>query len=149
MEHMRPQLEKDGFEVEVILPEDPVTVEGDGDALSQVLLNLLSNAGKYGTAPDLPRSITVALSRKDGHAVLSVADRGPGVPRGHERRVFEKFQRAHNTLASGTAGSGLGLTIARRLAEAHKGSLEYVPRTGGGAEFVLTLTAREEMPVTA
>jgi signal transduction histidine kinase len=78
---------------------------------------------------------------KDRRAILSVADRGPGIPRGHERRVFEKFQRAHNTLASGTAGSGLGLTIARRLAEAHKGSLDYSARTGGGAEFTVTLNA--------
>ncbi len=141
MEHMRPQLEKDRFEVEVNLPAHEVTIHGDGDALSQVLLNLLSNAGKYGIAPDLPRSVTVTLTLKDGHAVLSVADRGPGIPRGQERRVFEKFQRAHNTLASGTAGSGLGLTIARRLVEAHKGTLIYTPRDGGGAEFIVTLRA--------
>jgi signal transduction histidine kinase len=141
MEHMRPQLEKEGFEIEVVLPEKEVTVLGDGDALSQVLLNLLSNAGKYGTAPDLPRSITVSLTTDNGHAILSVADRGPGIPRGQERRVFEKFQRAHDTLASGTAGSGLGLTIARRLAEAHRGTLDYAARAGGGAEFIVTLGA--------
>jgi two-component system sensor histidine kinase KdpD len=68
-----------------------------------------------------------------------VADRGPGVPRGQERRIFEKFQRAHNSLASGTAGSGLGLTIARTLVEAHGGTLEYSSRDGGGAVFTVKL----------
>ncbi len=117
-----------------------VPVEGDRDALSQVLLNLLSNAGKYGNGPDGPREITVTL--EPGPPVrLRVSDRGPGVPRGQERRIFEKFQRAHNSLASGTAGSGLGLTIARTLVEAHGGSLDYAERGGGGAEFTVTFAA--------
>jgi signal transduction histidine kinase len=137
---MRPQLEKDGFRLDVHLPDAPVTLTADADALSQVLLNLLTNAGKYGGAEDR-REITVALHNGDGRVRLSVADRGPGVPRGHERRIFEKFQRAHNTLASGTAGSGLGLTIARRLVEAHGGTLEYTARDGGGAEVTVTLDA--------
>jgi signal transduction histidine kinase len=139
VEHMRPPLEKEGFTVEVQLPDDPVILHGDRDALSQVLLNLLSNAGKYGVAPDRPHQITVSLASGNGHARLTVADRGAGVPRGHERRIFEKFQRAHNSLASGTAGNGLGLTIARRLVEAHGGTLEYAPRDGGGAAFTVEL----------
>ncbi len=140
IEHMRPQLEQDGFTINVSLPENPVTIRADADALSQVLLNLLGNAAKYGHAPDSPREITVTLAAAE-KIRLTVADRGPGVPRGHERRIFEKFQRAHDTLASGTAGSGLGLTIARRLVEAHGGTLDYAPRDGGGAEFIVTLTA--------
>lgn len=140
VEHMRPQLEKDGFTILLTLPADAVTIRADADALSQVLLNLLGNTAKYGHAPDGPREVTVSLTAA-GKVRLTVADRGPGVPRGHERRIFEKFQRAHDTLSSGTAGSGLGLTIARRLVEAHGGTLEYAARDGGGAEFVITLTA--------
>lgn len=139
IEHVRPQLEKSGFTIEIELPGHPVLVCGDSDALSQVLLNLLSNAEKYGTAPGRPCSLAVSLTENGGRVMLRVADCGPGVPRGHERRIFERFHRAHDTLASGTAGSGLGLTIARRLAEAHGGSLEYAPRDGGGAVFILTL----------
>ncbi len=140
VEHMRPPLERDGFSIALVLPESAVPVEGDRDSLSQVLLNLLSNAGKYGHRPDGPREITVTLD--PGPPVrLRVGDRGPGVPRGQERRVFEKFQRAHNSLASGTAGSGLGLTIARTLVEAHGGTLEYAARDGGGAEFTVTFAA--------
>ena len=140
VDHMRPPLERDGFTIQLILPDDPVTLRGDRDALSQVLLNLLGNAGKYGHCDGTPREITVTLT--PGERVrLTVADRGPGVPRGQERRIFEKFQRAHNTLASGTAGSGLGLTIARTLVEAHGGTLEYSAREGGGAEFTVLLSA--------
>lgn len=141
VEHMRPPLERDGFSIHLVLPEEPVLLPADCDALSQVLLNLLGNAGKYGHLNgDGPREITVTLT-PGARVRLSVADRGPGVPRGQERRIFEKFQRAHDTLASGTAGSGLGLTIARTLVEAHGGTLEYMPREGGGAEFVVTLSA--------
>ena len=140
VEHIRPQLERDGFAIHVALPEDAVMIKGDADALSQVLLNLLSNAGKYGHNENGPHEITVSLAAGE-LVTLSVADRGPGVPRGQERRIFEKFQRAHNTLASGTAGSGLGLTIARRLVEAHGGKLEYSPRDGGGAQFSMNLPA--------
>ncbi len=140
VEHMRPQLEKDGFTIQLTLPENPVAIRADADALSQVLLNLLGNAAKYGHTPDGPREIAISLAAAE-KVRLSVADRGNGVPRGHERRIFEKFQRAHDTLASGTAGSGLGLTIARRLVEAHGGTLDYAPRDGGGAEFIVTLTA--------
>ena len=100
--------------------------------------SLLGNAANYGHAPGGPREVTVTLTA-GANIRLTVADRGPGVPRGHERRIFEKFQRAHDTLASGTAGSGLGLTIARRLVTAHGGTLEYTAREGGGAEFVITL----------
>ena len=139
VEQMRPQLEKDGFVVEVALPEEPLMIRGDSDALSQVLLNLLSNAAKYGAGPEGRREISIALASSTGSAMLSVADRGHGVPRGQERRIFEKFHRAHDSLSSGTAGSGLGLTIARRLVEAHGGTLAYSHREGGGAIFTATL----------
>lgn len=139
VEHMRPQLEKEGFTLTVELPETPAAFVGDGDALSQVLLNLLSNAAKYGALADQLREITVSLTSAAGEWLWSVSDRGPGVPRGHERRIFEKFHRAHDTLSSGTAGSGLGLTIAQRLVEAHGGRLEYSHRDGGGAVFTVRL----------
>ncbi len=66
-------------------------------------------------------------------------DRGPGVPRGCEEKVFEKFYRAHDSLSSGIQGSGLGLTIARQIARAHGGDVVYEPRDGGGSCFVLRL----------
>jgi signal transduction histidine kinase len=107
----------------------------DPDAVRQIVLNLLDNAAKY--APGAPPEVSV---RATGNGVeLVVADRGPGVPRGLEEKVFERFFRADDALARGTNGSGLGLSIARGLARGMGGDLTCRPREGGGAEFVLTL----------
>ena len=140
-EQFRPLLEKAGFDFRVTVPDEPAPIRGDADALSQVVLNLLSNAEKYGGEAHGRREVDLSLTRSAGGWEIAVADRGPGVPKGHERRIFDKFHRAHDSLASGTAGSGLGLTISRRLAEAHGGRLEHRSRDGGGAVFVLHLPA--------
>jgi signal transduction histidine kinase len=66
-------------------------------------------------------------------------DRGSGVPRGCEEKIFEQFYRAHDSLSSGIQGSGLGLTLARQIARAHAGDVIYQPRDGGGSRFTLRL----------
>jgi signal transduction histidine kinase len=70
---------------------------------------------------------------------VKVLDRGPGVPRGCEEKIFEQFYRAHDSLNSGIQGSGLGLTLARQIARAHNGDVVYEPREGGGSSFSLRL----------
>jgi signal transduction histidine kinase len=70
---------------------------------------------------------------------LRVLDRGPGVPRGCEERIFEQFYRAHDSLSSGIQGSGLGLTLARQIARAHGGDVIYRTREDGGSCFILSL----------
>ena len=72
-------------------------------------------------------------------AEVSVEDRGLGVPTGCEERIFEQFYRAHDSLSSGIQGSGLGLTLARQIARAHRGDITYEPREGGGSSFTLRL----------
>jgi signal transduction histidine kinase len=131
----RPHLESNGFKVESPLPSHPIFVHGDCDALSQVLLNLLSNAEKYSGEK---KEITVEMATNDCIHVR-VLDRGRGVPPGSEVRIFEQFYRAHDSLASGIQGSGLGLTLARQIARAHGGDVTYEPREGGGSCFTLTL----------
>ena len=74
-------------------------------------------------------------------ADLRVLDRGTGVPRGCESRIFEQFFRGHDSLASGVQGSGLGLTLARQIATAHGGALNHEPREGGGSCFTFHLPA--------
>jgi len=66
-------------------------------------------------------------------------DRGTGVPSGSEQRIFEQFYRAHDSLASGIQGCGLGLTLARQIARGHGGDVTYLAREGGGSCFVLRL----------
>ena len=141
-ETFRPHLEANGFKFECELPSAPVSVQGDADALSQVIMNLLSNAEKYSNGG---KEISLQLALKQSplpHAEVKVLDRGPGVPRGSEEKVFEKFYRAHDSLGSGIQGSGLGLTIARQIARAHGGDVVYEPRVGGGSCFVLRLPVK-------
>ena len=135
----RPHLEAGGFKFICELPETPVSVRGDADALSQVIVNLLSNAEKYSNGG---KEIILRLAQKQTplpHAEIRALDRGPGIPRGSEEKIFEKFYRAHDSLNSGVQGSGLGLTIARQIARAHGGDVVYEPRDGGGSCFMLRL----------
>ena len=137
VEAYRPHLEANGYQLECLLPSAPVPVRGDGDALAQVLVNLLSNAEKYGGEP---KEMAVHLAPPvDGRARVQVLDRGLGVPKGGEEKIFEQFYRAHDSLASGIQGSGLGLTLARQIARAHGGEVSYQPREGGGSCFTLEL----------
>lgn len=138
-ETFRPHLEANGFKFDCELPSAPVSVRGDADALSQVIVNLLSNAEKYSNGG---KEVTLQLAQKRTplpHAEIRVLDRGTGVPRGSGEKIFEKFYRAHDSLNSGVQGSGLGLTIARQIARAHGGDVVYEPREGGGSCFILRL----------
>jgi two-component system, OmpR family, phosphate regulon sensor histidine kinase PhoR len=135
----RPHLENNGFQFECALPEIPLPVRGDPDALAQIIVNLLSNAEKYSNGA---KEIRLELGPLDGPlpcAELRVLDRGPGLTRGSEEKVFEKFYRAHDSLSSGVQGSGLGLTLARQIARAHGGDVFYTAREGGGSCFALRL----------
>jgi signal transduction histidine kinase len=135
----RPHLEAAGFKLDCTVPESPVFVNGDRDALSQIIVNLLSNAEKYS---DSNKEIALILTQKFEplpHADVRVLDRGLGVPKGSEEKIFEQFYRAHDSLSSGIQGSGLGLTLARQIARAHGGDIVYEPRDGGGSSFILRL----------
>ncbi len=145
VELYRPQLEASGFQVNVALPPSTVEVNGDCDALAQVLVNLLSNAEKYAAdGKEVTIQLTTDESASGGNRLieLRVLDRGPGVPRDCEEKIFEQFYRAHDSLSSGIQGSGLGLTLARQIARAHHGDLRYQPRPGGGSCFVMTMSLR-------
>jgi signal transduction histidine kinase len=112
-------------------------VLGNRDAIAQVLLNLLSNAEKYGDG-----RIDVTTRRAaNGLATVQVTDHGPGVPRGSEQKIFEQFYRAHDTLQSGIPGAGLGLTLARQIARANGGDVMYEPHPESGSRFTIQLQA--------
>jgi signal transduction histidine kinase len=139
VETYRPHLENSGFQMECVLPAGELPVRADTDAIAQVIVNLLSNAEKYSNGQ---KKITIEAARRDGPlpcAEVKILDRGPGVPRGSEEKIFEKFYRAHDSLSSGIQGSGLGLTLARQIARAHGGEVVYEPRPGGGSCFSLRL----------
>ena len=112
------------------------TALADRDAVRQIVLNLLDNAVKY--APGAPPEVSVR-DAENGTVALAVADRGPGVPPHAAKRIFDRFYRADDAATAETRGSGLGLSIARRLARGMGGDLVYRPRPGGGAVFELAL----------
>ena len=138
-ETLRPHLEAGGFRFDCELPETRMPIRADADALSQIMVNLLSNAEKYSNGG---KEIALRLVQKQSplpHAEIQVLDRGLGVPRDSIEKIFEKFYRAHDSLSNGIQGSGLGLTIGRQIARAHGGEVIYEPREGGGSCFILSL----------
>lgn len=115
-------------------------VDGDADLLGRLLLNLLDNAIKHSPSGGV---VSVAMRRQGERIELTVSDQGEGIPAAVQERVFERFFRADAARTrdetSHTSGAGLGLAIARRIAEAHDGSLELVSSAPGHTEFRLTL----------
>ena len=116
---------------------DGVTVLGDEHRLRQVLANLLANVRVHAPA-QAPVEVTLTPTG-DGRAVVAVADHGPGIPPGHAARVFDRFYRADTGRSRDRGGSGLGLSIAARVVEAHGGTISHSPTPGGGATFTVTL----------
>jgi two-component system, OmpR family, sensor histidine kinase KdpD len=122
-------------------PADLPLIHVDAIALDQVLVNLLDNAALYtpaGTALD------IAARAGEGHLVLEVGDRGPGLPRDDPNRVFQKFfrggQRAGQAADDGSRrGVGLGLAICKGIVELHQGTITAENRPEGGALFRITL----------
>lgn len=145
-EAYRPHLEANGFDFELDLPAVPMPAEGDRDALAQVLVNLLSNAEKYSGAKKKIRVELRSHEQPVPYAEVAVLDRGLGVPAGSEKKIFEQFYRAHDSLSSGIQGSGLGLTLARQIARAHGGDVVHAPRQGGGSVFSIRLPLIRKQP---
>jgi two-component system sensor histidine kinase KdpD len=105
----------------------------------RVLCNLLENAARYSPAA---QPIELAARRENGALVFTVSDRGPGVRETDAPRIFEPFYRAEDAVPD-AGRAGLGLSIARTLAEIQGGALTYAPRSGGGSVFALSLPATE------
>jgi signal transduction histidine kinase len=110
------------------------TLRGDRERLRQVVQNLIDNAVKYSPAG---AEVDVAAFAENGQIMVEVRDHGPGIASEHQSLIFEKFGRVAGEHAK--PGTGLGLFIARSIAEAHGGTLEVESGDGGGATFTLAL----------
>jgi signal transduction histidine kinase len=112
------------------------SVSADREALVQSLLNLLSNASKYGGRE---RPVVVRVDAENSDVKLSVADSGPGIAPADQKRIFREFWRAPEAVKSGVEGTGLGLALVKRHVEAHGGRIDIASTPGRGATFTLVL----------
>jgi len=114
-------------------------MRGDERALRRLVRNLLENAEKHAGGEQIEVTVTV----EGPHALLTVADRGPGIPAAERESVFEPFHRAASHREGTHGGVGLGLALVREIARAHGGTAVAEGRDGGGCRFVITLSRQE------
>jgi len=140
----RSVLEMSGCAVEREMAPDLPAVEVDRESMTRALANLLTNAAKYGAEPS--RWIGVAASlikgRDRGLIELKIMDRGPGIPADELKHVFEPFYRGRRALTQQIHGAGLGLSLAKRIIEAHGGSITARSAPGKLTEFIVRLPAK-------
>jgi signal transduction histidine kinase len=129
-----------GLSLLIELPEKLPPVNIDSHRISQILRNLLENAVAHTDSGD---AITVTVKQKDNYLEVAVTDTGEGIPAEDLLNIFERFYRVDKSRARATGGSGLGLTIAKRLAEAHGGKIEAHSEPGKGSRFAFTLPVAE------
>lgn len=119
-------------------PEEIVIGDWDADRLYQVIDNLVGNAVKY-SPPEGTVTVSAGVDARDGAAIVTVADDGPGIAAADRARIFSAFYRTSEAAASQIAGLGLGLYICHELVAAHGGSIEVSQAESGGAAFTVRL----------
>ena len=107
-------------------------MRADREALTQAILNLLGNAMKYSGDS---RAIEMRTGSRNDEAFVDVVDHGIGIPRDEQTRIFDRFHRAQSVETTGIAGTGLGLTLALHVVEAHRGRIAVVSDPGRGSTF--------------
>ena len=122
--------------VRIVSTSREMHIDVDADKVRIVLRNLLENAGKYSTPTSSP--VEIALSQTGATVVVRVMDDGVGIPAEDVERVFEPFFRVDRSRSKSTGGYGLGLSICKRVMDAHGGSIAVERREGRGTSFVLT-----------
>jgi len=138
-ENVQPQFEASDLQLRFEHPEECPKLLLDPGRINQVIYNLLQNSLRH-TPPG--GMVELALTCGEHNASLSIRDTGDGIPQESLPLIFERFFRADQSRARDKGGTGLGLTIARRLVEAHQGNLTAANHPEGGAVFTLTLPLR-------
>ncbi len=137
---MRPYAEQAGFELAQEFSElEPFTF--DRDAVVQIVINLLDNALKYAKVAQDKRIVIRTQKQKD-YAVIEVEDHGPGIARSQQKKIFDTFYRCGDESTRQTTGTGLGLALVKRFAEAHHGFVEIINAKPSGALFRVALAHR-------
>ncbi len=135
-----PSMKEKGVSFTVILPPPGTIVRTDPVLLQVVVQNFLNNSMKY---TPKGKEITLSIRREGAKFILSVRDTGVGIPTAEQRRVFEKFFRAHNVRQMDTDGTGLGLYMSKAIAEKLGGAIFFESQEGRGSTFTLVLPGRK------
>jgi len=136
IEDIRPYAAQRNISVEAKLPEDNICANFDPVRLKQALANLLSNAVKF--SPD-GETVQVELQERDKQAVMTIKDRGPGIPEEFQPRVFQRFAQADSSSARSKEGTGLGLAITKELMAAMGGDVGFDSEVDQGTVFWIGL----------
>lgn len=136
LEGQKIRLKYKGFEILFKTEVVCEVIKADEEAIKQVLLNLLSNSEKYS---DQIKEIEVKIKKDDSFIYLEILDRGIGISEQHAKKIFDEFYRADDSLTSKTSGTGLGLTISKRIITDHNGTISFKQRSGGGSIFEIKL----------
>jgi two-component system phosphate regulon sensor histidine kinase PhoR len=123
-------------ELSVAMPRESLRVRADRGAVSDALLNLLTNAYKYGGDPV---KVSVSVEEQERFVKVKVTDNGAGIPAQEHKNIFQKFYRVDDRLSREREGSGLGLAIVKHVMRAHKGRVELESHPGRGSSFCLVL----------
>jgi signal transduction histidine kinase len=138
----QPDLAAAGCQLTREVPDDLPEVSGDAASLVHCLRNLLSNALKHGAGAPVHLRASVGA---DSRVEIRVVDQGPGIDAADLPHIFEPFYRGRRATSEQIQGTGLGLSLVKKIAEAHDGSIEVTSRPGQGATFLLQLPASTEV----
>lgn len=136
LDSYRFQIEQQGFALEEQIDPGIPAVRIDREAIARALVNLVNNALKYS---DNEKFLGIRLYREQSVLKLEVSDRGIGIERHEQSRIFDKFYRTCDPLVHNTKGSGLGLSLVRHITRAHGGEVEVESIPGRGSKFTLSL----------
>ncbi|NUM72544.1 MAG: HAMP domain-containing histidine kinase, partial [Ignavibacteriaceae bacterium] len=129
-------LQNNGFSFTAAYAPDLPPINADAEAVTEAVINLLDNAVKYS---DDVKEITIRTGRSDNFQFIEVRDRGIGIKKEDQKKIFEKFYRVTSGQIHNTKGSGLGLSLVNQIAHAHKGKIEVISSYGKGSLFRIYL----------
>jgi signal transduction histidine kinase len=138
---MEYQIKLNGFECKIELSNNVLYIQGDKDAIEEALINIISNALKYSQDN---KTISIKTEKESNHAVVSVADKGIGIPKENLEKIFEPYERVNSKQVKSKTGTGIGLAVVKHIADAHSAILHVESEIGKGSKFSLKFNLKEE-----
>ncbi len=135
-EQVEAKAKKREVKLKLIAPPDDIQVKADTQRISQVILNLVVNAIKYGKEKGL---VQIIINEKKKAYTISVVDNGPGIAEEHLNRIFERFYRIDKSRAKNSGGTGLGLSIVKHIVQAHNSKISVQSEENKGTRFEFKL----------